>query len=448
MAGIVGIYAFDELWRMARFIYYALLALQHRGQEACGIATFSGGRLYLHVASGTVDRVFSEELLASLPGWAGVGCVTPQLISEGGAQPALADGPVRLGLCLNGKILNAQALAKEVGLINASEAEVFAKLLSRLLAKLDPLEAVKVAMERALGPYSFVAITERGEMIAARDPSGLKPLAIGSFGFDYGIVASESSAMDVVGAEFKADVEPGEAYVFTPYSIERRRLFKPKPRFCSFEYVYLARPDSVINERSVYEVRARIGEALAREHPVDADVVIGVPETAIPFAMAYSNATKIPIAMGFVRTGPHVRSAIKPTQFERLVGVQLKLNPVKPAIKGKRIVLIDDSVVRGNTTKNTVLLMRNRLGVKEVHVRIGSPRLIAQCPFGIEVPPRDELIAAHLSDEEVAAVVGADSFHWLSLSGLVEAIGGGAESLCLGCFTGSYPFQEVELREG
>ncbi|MEM4700321.1 MAG: amidophosphoribosyltransferase [Candidatus Nezhaarchaeales archaeon] len=445
MTGVVGIYAFDELWRMARFVYYALMALQHRGQEACGMATFDGARLHSYVAPGTVDRAFSEDTLASLPGWAGVGCTSPRPLSEGGAQPAFANGPVKLSLCLNGSVLNAREIAKELGLPNASEAEALAHLLSRLLSKLDPMEAAAEAMERALGPYSFVALTERGEMIAARDPSGLKPLAIGSFGFDYGIVASESAAMDVVGAEFKADVEPGEAYVFTPYSIERRRLFKPRPRFCAFEYVYFARPDSIVNERSIYEVRVRIGEALAKEHPVDADVVIGVPETAIPFAMAYSNATKIPIAMGFVRTGPHVRSAIKPTQFERLVGVQLKLNPIRSAVRGRRVVLIDDSVVRGNTTKNTVLLMRNRLGVKEVHVRIGSPRLIAQCPFGVEVPPRDELIAAHLSDEEVAAVVGADSFHWLSLSGLVESIGEGR--LCLGCFTGSYPTEEVGLRE-
>ena len=446
MAGILGIYAFDELWRMARFVYYGLMALQHRGQEACGIATYGGGRLYLHAAQGLVDRVFSEELLEKLPGWAGLGQVSPQPPGEAGLQPVIVDSPVKLAFCFNGKLLNHQSLAKELRLLSASEAEVFAKLLSGLLAKLDPMEAVEKVMEKARGPYSFIALTERGEMIAARDPSGLKPLVIGSFGFDYGVLASESSAIDVVGAEFKADVEPGEVYVFTPYSIERRRLFKPTPKFCAFEYVYFARPDSIINERSIYEVRTRIGEALAREHPVDADVVIGVPETAIPFAMAYSNSTGVPIAMGFVRTGPHVRSAIKPTQFERLVGVQLKLNPIRSAIKGRRVVLIDDSVVRGNTTKNTVTLMRNKLGVKEVHVRIGSPRLIAQCPFGVEVPSRDELIAAHLNDEEVAAVVGADSFHWLSLKGLVEAIGEPKEKLCLGCFTSSYPFKEVEER--
>ena len=446
LAGVIGIYAFDELWRVARFIYYGLLALQHRGQESCGIATFDGRGLHRHAAEGVVDRVFDEGLLASLQGWAGVGYVSPQP-GQAGLQLAVAEGPVKLTLCLNGKLLNAEQLAKELKTLNAGEVKVFAELLSRLLAKLSPMEAAEEAMRRALGPYSFIALTERGEMIAARDPSGLKPLVIGSFGFDYGVVASESSAIDVVGAELKADVEPGEAYVFTPYSIERRRLFKPKPRFCAFEYVYLARPDSIINDRSIYEVRTRIGEALASEHPVEADVVIGVPETAIPFAMSYSNATKIPLAMGFVRTGPHVRSAIKPTQFERLVGVQLKLNPIRSAIRGRRLVLIDDSVVRGNTTKNTVAVMRNRLGVKEVHVRIGSPRLIAQCPFGMEVPPKDELIAAHLTDEEVAAVVGADSFHWLSLKGLLEAVGDCEERLCLGCFTEAYPFKEVEARE-
>ncbi|RLF13446.1 MAG: amidophosphoribosyltransferase [Thermoprotei archaeon] len=447
MAGIIGIYAFDELWRIARFVYYGLLALQHRGQETCGIATYDKRDLYVHASSGVVDRVFDEDLLAKLPGWAGLGHVSPQLAEASVLQPVLVKEPVKLAFCFNGKLLNAQALAKELRLNDANEALVLAKLLSISLARKDPMEAVAEAMEKAAGAYCFVALTERGEMIAARDPSGLKPMVIGSFGFDYGVVASESSAIDVVGAEFKADVAPGEAYVFTPYSIERARLFKPRPKHCVFEYVYLARPDSIINERSIYEVRVKIGERLAKEHPVDADVVIGVPETAIPFAMAYSNATGIPISMGFVRTGPHIRSAIKPTQFERLVGVQLKLNPIKTAIKGKRIVLIDDSVVRGNTTKNTVTLMRNKLGVKEVHVRIGSPRLIAQCPFGVEVPPRDELIAAHLNDEEVAAVVGADSFHWLSLEGLIEAVESPKDNLCLGCFTGQYPLNEMYVRE-
>ncbi|MBS7288638.1 MAG: amidophosphoribosyltransferase, partial [Candidatus Freyarchaeota archaeon] len=279
------------------------------------------------------------------------------------------------------------------------------------------------AMEKMRGAYSLVAFTDKGEMIVARDPKGVKPLVIGSFGFDYGAVASESAAIDVIGADLKADIKPGEIYVINPYTIERKTSFRDKERYCAFEYVYFCRPDSIINGKSIYEVRMKIGEYLAEEFPVDADVVIGVPETAIPFAMAYSNVTGIPIHMGFVRSGRSVRTAIKPTQFERLVGVQLKLNPIRQAIRGKRVVLIDDSVVRGTTTRNIVNIMRNRIGAKEVHVRIGSSRLISPCPFGIEVPEKDELIAAHLTEEEVSKVVGADTFAWLSLEGMVKAIG-------------------------
>ncbi|MEM1538397.1 MAG: amidophosphoribosyltransferase [Candidatus Nezhaarchaeales archaeon] len=437
MGGVIGLYAFDELWRMSRFTYYGLLALQHRGQESAGISTYGKNLISTRKAAGTVDKAFSEADISSLEGWASIGYVSAEpLNGPEPVQPVTVNSPIRLTLCYDGRVLN---LAGELKGRREDEASLVATMLSRELSRCNPLEAVEEVMERLIGVYSLIALTERGEMIAFRDPLGVKPMVIGSFGFDYGVIASESCAIDVVGAEFKADVKPGEAYVFTPYSIDRRQILPARPRYCSYEYVYLARPDSIVNERSIYDVRRRIGRMLAEECPVDADVVIGVPETAIPFAMAYSNATGIPIEMGFMRTGPHVRSAIKPTQFERLVGVQLKLNAIRSAISGKRVILIDDSVVRGNTTKNVVSTMRNRLGVKEVHVRIGSPRIIEQCPFGVEVPPKDELIAAHLTDEEVASVVGADSFHWLSIDALIKALGCSKDQLCLGCFTGEYP---------
>jgi len=439
LAGIVGIYAFDSLWRMARFTYYSLLALQHRGQESAGIVTCHEGGLSEYKSRSTVDRVFIEERLTAMRGWMSIGCVDAEVRPEEFLQPVIVSKPIKMAFCMDGKAVNWQELALKEGIRSESDVPAIAMLLSKYVEKHGPLDGAVKLLEVLKGGYCFVALTERGEMIAARSPSGLKPLVIGSFGFDYGVVASESCAIDVIGADYKADIFPGEVYLFTPYSIEKARAGGSDVTYCSFEYVYLARPDSYINDISVYEARARIGEALAEEHPVEGDVVIGVPETAIPFAMAYSNKTKIPIAMGFVRTGPHVRSAIKPTQFERLVGVQLKLNPIKAAIRGKRLILIDDSVVRGNTTKNTVTIMRNKLGVKEVHVRIGSPKIISHCPFGVEVPPEDELIARHLTDEEVAAVVGADSFHWLSLEGLIKAIGLSRDKLCLGCFTGQYP---------
>ncbi|MFQ6084801.1 MAG: amidophosphoribosyltransferase [Candidatus Bathyarchaeia archaeon] len=438
--GVIGIHAFEDTWKIARFIYYGLLALQHRGQETSGQSTYSG-KISAYKSSGYVDRIFSEEVIERLPGWTGIGHVGPTPTKEASLiQPIVVDRPFKLAFAYNGLVLNPEELASERRLRGRNDAQVFAELLSHELASSDPLEAVAAASEAVKGPFSFVALTEKGEMIAGRDPTGLRPLVVGSFGFDYGAVASESCALDIIGADYKADVKPGESYLFTPYHIERRQISRSTPMYCAFEYVYFARPDSFINERSVYEVRMEMGKRLATESGVrEADAVIGIPATAVPFGMAYSNETEIPIQMGFVQTGRAVRSAIKPTQLERLMGVQLKLNPIRPSIRGKRILMIDDSVVRGTTTKNTVNLIRNRIGAKEVHVRIGSPRLVSPCPFGVEVPSKDELIAAHLDEDEVAKVVGADSFRWLSLRSLIEAIGIPRERLCLGCFGGRTP---------
>lgn len=440
--GVFGIYAFDEKWNVSRFVYYGLIASQNRGQETCGIASFNGEQIKCIKGKGMVEEFFSAEKIEKIPGWIGLGNVSPsnpESINE--IQP-VNDNDSKLAFSYNGKILNFKELSDSKNIGNNEDANVAAKLLSEELEKSDPLEATESVMEKFKGAYSFIAITKRGEMIVARDPMGIKPLCIGSFGFDHGAVASESATLDIIGADYKAPIKPGEIYLLTPYSIERKQAFKPEPKYCAFEYVYFARPDSLINDKSVYEARMKIGEYLAKEFPVDADTVIGVPETAIPFAMAYSNFTGIPIEMGFVRTGRAVRTAIKPTQFERLVGVQLKLNPIRHAIRGKKVVLIDDSVVRGTTTRNIVNLMRNRIGAKEVHVRIGSPRLISPCPFGVEVPEKDELIAANLTAEEVSKVVGADTFAWLSLEGVVDSIGFPKEKLCLGCFTGEYPLGE------
>ncbi|MEM2226978.1 MAG: amidophosphoribosyltransferase [Candidatus Bathyarchaeia archaeon] len=438
MAGIIGLYGYDPAWKMARFIYYGLMALQHRGQESCGISVYDGERILCDGRAGMVDQAFGEAELEALRGWIGIGQVDPG--PPNSPKPSFAKCPIGLSLVCDGSAAGAVKAAKERGLAVEDPQSALAALLSKELADGDPFGAIERVAGILGGACNFIALTERGEMIAYRGELGIKPMVVGNFGFDYGAVASESCALDVIGAELKADISPGEAYLFTPWSIERRTIGEADPKYCAFEYVYLARPDSIMNGRSVYEVRMRIGERLALESDVrDADSVLAVPETAIPFAMSFSNATKKPIGMGFVQTGRRVRSAIRPTQFERLVGVQLKLNPIRAAMAGKRIILIDDSVVRGTTTKNTVKVMRNRMGAKEVHVRIGSPRIISQCPFGIEVPDKDELIAAHLNEEEVGKVVEADTFHWLSLEGLIEAIGLPRGSLCLGCFTGEYP---------
>jgi amidophosphoribosyltransferase len=305
------------------------------------------------------------------------------------------------------------------------------------------VDGIKDFFSSCKGGFSYIAVDEAGEMIAGRGSLGVKPLVLGKMGFDGGIVASESCVMDIIGERVPIspaeNIEPGEIRIFTPMSAHSETLVKPRRRaYCSFEYVYLARPDSYINDVPVYRVRRSIGKKLVEEGGVDADVIIGVPETAMPFAMAYSNETGIPVEKGFELTGRRIRSAMKPNQMERLKGVQLKLNVISEAVKGRRVILIDDSVVRGNTLANIVYLMKEK-GAKEIHVRIGSPHIISHCPFGVEVPPEDELIGKHLPERKIAEVVGADSFRYLSLDGFSEAVGINRKDLCMGCFNCKYP---------
>lgn len=415
MVGLVSMYAFDNAWRISRFTYYALLALQHRGQESTGIATYNS-ILNHYVAQGFVDNVFNDNILNLLQGSSSIGYV-----SSRSNDIFYVKKPTELVICTSSLI------------------EDFALKLSNNLSRYDPFEAIEKLVREVGKPIAFIALTGGGEAIVFRDFLGLNPLSIGAYGFDYGAIASETSALECVGADPKGDVKPGEAYLFTPYSIRRETLFKTSRKLCSFEYVYFARPDSVIDGVSVYDARYRIGIELAREWPIEADYVIGIPDTALPFAIAYAQTLGLQFHIGLISTGRKYRTAIKPSIFERIVGVQLKLNPIKSVFRGRRIVIIDDSVIRGTTTRNIVSLLKNRVGAKEVHVLVGSPKVIYECPYGVDVPPRDELIAANLSDEEVSYVTGADSFHWLSIDRLPKAIGIDCRELCLGCFTGSYP---------
>lgn len=425
MPGIIGIYPFGlgrERWSIARFIYYGLLALQHRGQEVSSIVTYDN-EFHNVTCSGLVDESFNEELLASLAGFIGLGFVSPLE----NASPIMVDSPVKLTVIGDGMPL----LEKS----RLCSWRAFAEILSDEIDRVkDPLKASLKVVGEVNGGFSFIALIEDQVMIAGRDRRGVKPLEIGSLGFDLGAIASETSALDVLGMEHAFHVKPGEIIKFDPYSIERASVkVDDSPAYCSFEYVYLSRPDSVINDIPVYLVRERIGEFLAREFPVKADAVIGVPETAIPFAIGFSRATGIPLDLGFVTTGRKVRTAIKPSVFERLVGVQLKLNPIKCAVDGKDLVLIDDSVVRGTTLRNTVWNLK-RKGARRVHVRIGSPSFKSSCPFGVELPPPDELIGHALTEEEIAEVVGADSFHFLSIDRLASSIGLPCNHLCLLCW--------------
>lgn len=429
MAGIFAFYPFGEgreNWEAARFIYYGLSALQGRGQETVSLATYSKDEFDVKKVKGLVDEAFKEGEKIS-KGYLGIG----QVSAYEDDFIVHVKEPLELVLVCDGNPI--------ANMSKGNACEKMAKRLSELLSKIkDTFKACEQLVKEFDGAYSILALTEREEIIALRDPLGVKPLEVGAVGFDLGVIASESCALDVIGANHTGSVENGELVVFDPLSIKRKKLASFSRAYCSFEYVYLARPDSQINNIPVYSVRERIGKILAKECPAKGDVVIGVPETAIPFATSYSNTTGVQVKLGFVRTGKHTRTAIKPTQFERLMGVQLKLNPIRDSIDGKDVILIDDSVVRGNTLKNTVLNLK-RKGARKVHVRIGSPAIVSFCPFGTEIPPKDELIGRALSREEIAEILGADSFAFLSIDGLVEAIGLSKDELCLGCFTGKYP---------
>ena len=437
MAGILGIYMFDKRWKSAAFGRYGLIASQHRGQETVGIISLKEGEDFQIVrGKGWVEDVLTEDKIKGMVGYMCIGQVS--IDSEGEIQPLIVEGPEKVALALDGKITSVEGynwddkIAYEDNIKNALAAD--------LKGSKDVLTSTKEFFGKCKGGFSFIALTQGGGMLAGRDLRGIKPLVLAKVGFDGGIIASETCATDTIAERMPVspaeNIEPGEVRVFTQLSAHSERLGPQLENVhCGFEYVYLSRPDSYINNTSLYKVRRKIGEQLAEESAVDADVVVGVPETAIPFAMAFSNTTGIPIEKGFEQTGRRVRSAIKPSQYERLKGVQLKLNVISEAIRGKKLVLIDDSVVRGNTMANIVYLMKEK-GAKEIHVRIGSPHIVASCPYGVVLPPPDELIGKHLDEEKIAEVVGADSFHYLTLDGLEKSIGIPRKNLCFRCFTG------------
>lgn len=434
MAGILGIYLFDNRWNAYNFGVFGLMALQHRGQETAGLELFGDSRIKL-AGKGLVEQIVVS---STAKGHVCIGAVSPYPMEDAEVQPmALAKG---IAASIDGKITSIDGYKWDA---SVRYEENLRRAFESLCGQRTDVDSIKGFFKNCRGGFSFVAVNDAREMVAGRDALGVKPLVLGKMGFDGGIVASESCVMDIIGERVPIspaeNIEPGEVRVFKPMSAYSEQLSAPRSKaHCSFEYVYLARPDSYTNDIPVYRVRRSIGKRLALESPADADVVIGVPETAIPFAMAYSNEMRIPVEKGFELTGRRVRSAMKPNQVERLKGVQLKLNVISEAVRGKRVILIDDSVVRGNTLANIVYLMKEK-GAKEIHVRIGSPHIISHCPFGVEVPGEDELIGKHLSEDKIAEVIGADSFRYLSLDGFIDATGMRREELCTGCFSCKYP---------
>ncbi len=441
--GVFGVYAPGH--DVARLAYFALYALQHRGQESAGIATCEGGHITTLRDLGLVSQVFDEQKLSALQGEAGIGHV--RYSTTGGAgwentQPVWRDDGREVALAHNGNLTNAvelfEGLQEERALKfrGTSDSEIIAALLSSSSEKTIE-DAVVEAMPRLEGAYSTVVMTKHA-VVAFRDPHGVRPLSLGKLADSF-VVASESCAFDIIGAKLLREVNPGEMVSLSAKGLEVRQAVKPKrPAFCVFEQIYFSRPDSRLEGRVVQQVRGRMGEILWREAPVDADLVIAVPDSGNPAAAGFSRASGIAKDDGLIKNRYVARTFIQPGQELRKHGLRLKFNPLPEIIEGQRVVVVDDSIVRGNTTRQIVGMLRDA-GAKEVHLRISAPPIRNPCHYGVDMSTRDEMVAHERTIDEIAEHLDADSLAYLSLDGVYEAIGTPAEDHCDACFTGRYP---------
>ena len=445
--GVFGVFGHDDA---ANLSYLGLYALQHRGQESAGIASIDRGNLFIEREMGYVADVFDESRLARLPGRSAIGHVrysTAGDSSLSNAQPIVfSSGRGPLALAHNGNLVNAdeirRGLEKEGALFTTnSDSETILHLLARS-RKESAAGALVDALSEVKGAYSLVVLT-KDEILAARDPNALRPLVLGDLE-GAPVVASETCAFDLIGARYVRDVEAGEVVRLSAAGVESIRFAFPHPTPCVFEHVYFARPDSLVFGKSVAGSREAFGERLAREHPVEADIVVPVPDSGTYAAVGYARESKIPLGLGLVRNHYVGRTFIEPKQSIRSFGVKVKLNAVREIVAGKRIVLIDDSIVRGTTSRKIVKMLRDA-GAREVHLRISSPPTRFSCHYGIDTPTRRELIAATSSEDEIRKFVGADTLGYLSAEGLFEAFGRPEHATCAACFTGQYP---VEIPEG
>ena len=445
--GLFGVWAPGE--DVARLTYFGLFAQQHRGQESAGIAVGDGHNILVYRDLGLVSQVFSEATLTTLHGDLGIGHTrysTTGSTTWDNAQPVFkTDGVHSLALGHNGNLVNTHELAARLGRPGAAttDSDIVTTMMANEMAATGSLEQAAMRVLPVLqGAFCFVRMDERS-VFAARDSHGVRPLSIGRLPNGF-VVASETCALDIVGAAFVRDVEPGELIRIDDLGLHSARFAEsPKRSLCIFEVVYLARPDSRIGGANVHEARREMGRILAREHPATADMVIAVPTTGHSAAQGYSEVTGIPYGDGLYKNNYVGRTFIQPSQSLRDLGVKLKLNPIPDAIRGKRLVVVDDSIVRGTTTKQIVQALREA-GAAEVHIRITCPPVKWPCFYGIDMPTRQELIGADLAVEEIRAYVGADSLGYLSLEGMVEASGGAREAFCRACFDGEYPIPVPE----
>lgn len=452
--GVFGIYDMDGL-DVAQLTYYGLYALQHRGQESAGIAVNDAGTMVVHKDMGLVSEIFNDSIINSLKGRAAIGHVrysTTGASHRENAQPlVLKYTKGQMALAHNGNLVNADAIRTQLeqsGVIfqTTIDSEVIAALLSKNRVHSGTIEdALVEVMKEIKGSYALTIMTPR-KLIGARDPLGLRPLVLGKIENSY-VLASETCALDTVGAQFVRDIEPGEIVVIDQKGIKSIKPFNDiDSKMCLFEYIYFARPDSVIDGACVHEARVEAGKRLAEEHPVDADIVIGVPDSGLSAAMGYAEASGIPCGLGLVKNRYIGRTFIQPSQGLRERSVQLKLNALRSVIEGKRVILIDDSIVRGTTSKKLVNLVREA-GATEVHMRIASPAVKYSCYYGIDTPEREHLVAANHTVEEIAEMIGVDSLGYISVEGAKETPIGAKVGFCAACFDGEYPIGIVDKEE-
>jgi len=455
--GIVGIHCPDESKNVTSFVYYCLYALQHRGQESAGIATFNQETgLNHHCGMGLITDVFDDDLIQNLHGNMSIGHVRYSTTGQSkleNSQPFVTDfGDGFIAMAHNGDIVNSDELKKELidqGFYFKSDSD--SEVICYMLKKehydngKNVLDAIEEVCKKLVGSYALTILVD-GELYGVRDPMGIKPLAVAKRDDEF-ILASETVAFDVINAEYVRDIVPGEVVYFDNDEINSHMLEsagKCKLSHCMFEYVYFARPDSTIDGINVYETRMNIGRQLHELYPIDADIVIPVPDSSIPAAIGYSRASGIPYGEGLIKNRYVGRTFIMPTQEERELAVRLKLNPIKEAIKGKKIILIDDSIVRGTTSKQLLDLVKEAEPA-EIHFLVGCPPVIAPCYYGVAMATKKELIAANYSVEEIQKQLDIDSLGYITLPALVKAIGMDKEKLCLGCLNEEYP---TEIPEG
>jgi amidophosphoribosyltransferase len=441
--GVFGIFGHPEA---ANLTYLGLYALQHRGQESAGIVSADGERMRVSRAMGHVAEAFDENALEALPGHLAIGHTRYSTAGESrinNAQPFLIDcAHGQIAVAHNGNLVNARELRDDLvraGAIfqTSSDTEVLLHLYARSKAP-SVEEALIESITQIRGAFSLALLT-KDRLIAVRDPNGFRPLALGKLG-DAWIVCSETCALDLIGASYVRDIEPGEVLVISNGGLRSIKAFPPAPLSqCVFEHVYFARPDSYVFGRSVNDVRTELGRVLAREAPAEADVVVPIPDSGVCAATGFAEEAKLPLRMGLIRNHYIGRTFIQPQQSIRHFGVKVKLNPVRSILEGQRVVLLDDSLVRGTTSRKIVKMVK-AAGAKEVHLRISCPPTISPCFYGVDTPSRAELIAATHTVDEIRRYVGADSLAYLSIEGLRQAVGSGQQSsYCTSCYTGVYP---------